>query len=267
MIKVVLLLLFPFFLYSKNLLLVSFPFESYFIKQISHDLIELTQISNEYSLIEKEFSKASLKRLSKSSIYFHFGLDIEKSYLKLLKEQNPKLTSVNMGFGIKKIKNNNKENVYVWTDPLLVRKVATNIYKALVKLDPLNKTTYEKNYKIFLLKLDNKFLSIKRKLYSHELYGIYVYNENWDYIAKRFRIDLYKKKKTYIKANEINKLAIYTKKNNIKKVLIDKYDKNDLVYTLSNNSNTDIIRHDIFDKSWDKSINLFIDEIIKTPTP
>ena len=266
MIKFILLLLFPLFLFSKNLLLVSFPFESYFIKQISGDLTEITQISNIYSTKEKRLSNSSLKRLSDSNIYFHFALDVEKSYLKLLKEKNPQLISVNMGFGIKKIKNDNKENPFIWTDPLLVRDISKNIYEALLKLDPVNKTTYTNNYNKFLLKLDNKFLDIKRKLYSKQLYGIYVYDKNWDYIAKRFRLDLYKKKKEYIKADKIEKLVSFTKKNNINKVLISINDKNDLVYTLSNNSSSTIIRHDIFNKSWDNTISLFISEITKTPT-
>lgn len=264
MIKIVLLLLFPFFLFSKNVLLVSFPFETYFIKQISNDLIDLTQISNTYTPIEKELSNASLKRLSKSKIYFHFGLDSEKNYAKLLSEINPNLKIVNMSSGIKKIKNDDKENLYVWTDPLLVRDIAKNIYEEIILIDPINKNTYHNNYNRFLNKLDNEFLKIKRKLYSTELSGIFVYDENWDYLAKRFRLDLYKKEKRYIKANEINELASYTVKNNIKKVLIDKNDKNDLVYTLSNNTNTQIIRHDIFDKTWDKNLNNFFDSITKT---
>jgi zinc transport system substrate-binding protein len=153
-----------------------------------------------------------------------------------------------MSKNIEKLKYNGKDNPYIWLDPILLREVAKNIYEALVEIDSFNQASYKVNYEKFLQELDDSFLKIKRKLQNSEIYNIFVFDESFDYFAKRFKINVYKKKKRILSASEIKTLTEQVKINDIKAIFTQ--DRQNISYakSLAGNSNILIKTYNLYEE-------------------
>jgi len=243
-----LLLLLPILLFSKFQITTTLPFEAHIIKKIGQNHIRIKTISNSYSNKPLELSASEISSLSNTKAYFNFSLDVEKKYEKIFLKVNNRLNIVNMSKNIKKIKYNGKDNLYVWLDPILLRDVAKNIYEALVKIDSFNKRKYEVNYKKFLQELDNAFLKTKRKLAQSEIYNIFVFDEKIDYFAKRFKINIYKKKKRILSASQIKALIEEVAANEIKAIFTQERENITFAKSLSGNSNISIKTYNIYEE-------------------
>lgn len=232
-----LLLLLPILLFSKFQITTSLPFEAHIIKQIGQNHIRIKTISNNFSNKILELTPTEISSLAGTRAYFNFGLGIEKKYEKIFLKSKEELNIVDMSKNIKKLKYQGKDNPYVWLDPILLREVAKNIYEALSKIDPYNKEDYKTNYNYFLNKLDASFLEIKKKLADSEIYNIFVFDEKFDYFAKRFKINKYIRRKRVLSASEIKPLVEFVEKNQIKVVFIEERKNINFAKSLSGNSN------------------------------
>lgn len=250
MIKILFLLLFPLFLFSKYQVVTYFPLESNIVKKIAQNEIRTREITNRFIPIYKELPYSEASRLSNAKIYFHFGLEVEKAYGKLLKERNPEIIEIDLSLGVQKLDN----NPYFWTDPFALRDVAKKIYETLVKYDKYEAEYYKKNYEKFLEEIDETFLKMKRKLASSDVYAIYVYDDYWEYFANRFRIKTFKRPKEHINITEIEKLIDFKNKENITKILFFEEKDHNVVLSLSSNLNIKAVEDDIFKDNW--QINL-----------
>ena len=246
----ILLLLFPLFLFSKNLVVTYFPLETHLVNKIAQKEVKIREITSRYVSTYKELPLSELSKLANTKIFFHFGLDIEKQYAEALLKYNPKLIVVDISSNIKKIKN----NPYVWTDPLNLRAVAKNIYDTLVEYDKSKESYYKENYEKFLDEIDQTFLKIKEKLNSCEVQYIYVFDDFWEYFAKRFGITTVFREKKNLNVAEVQQLNEYTKDKNIKKLLFSKDDKQDFITSLTKNLNISAIEDDIFVDLWQLNI-------------
>lgn len=235
-----LLLLLPLVLFSKFQVTTNLPFEAHIIKKIGQNHIRIKTISNNFSNKLLDLSPTEISSLANTKAYFNFSLEIEKKYEKLFFKANDKLNVVDMSKNIKTLKYNGKDNPYVWLDPILLRGVAKNIYEALVKIDSYNKDKYEVNYQNFLNELDEAFLKTKSKLAQSEIYNIFVFDETFDYFAKRFKINAYKKKKRILSASEIKPLITEVQAKEIKAIFTQ--DRQNISYakSLSGNSHMPI---------------------------
>lgn len=248
MYKILILLVLPLLLFSRLQLTTHMPFEAFIIKKIAQNHVRTWVLTTSYSDKTLDLKYSDLSKYAGTRAFLHFNLDIEKEYIKKLRKVNPKLQTVDMSAGINKLSFNGKENNYVWTDPILLRDIAKNIYGTLVEFDQYNKENYKRNYEIFLNELDESFLKIREKLYTSDLYNIYVFDEFWAYYANRFGINLYRRPKSIVSASQINDLVSYTNKNDIKAILVTK----DVTYTyaksIAGNANLFIKTNDIFNE-------------------
>jgi len=224
------------------------PFEAFLIKKIAENNVRIRTIAKDYSSKTKDLKYSEISRLSNSGIYLHFSLDVEKEYELMLRKVNPKLKSYDMSKGINKITKKGKVNNYVWTDPILLRDIATNIYNIIVELDSKNKEQYKRNYELFLDELDEIFLKAREKLYSSEIYNIYVFDDYWAYYAQRFGLNLYKRKKAIVKADEVTPIINYVDKNDIKAVLVAKDSTYNYARSISGYTKIAIKQNDIFNE-------------------
>ena len=243
-----LLLLLPILLFSKFQVTTTLPFEAYIIKKIGQNHIRIKTISNNFSNKVLELTPTEISYLANTKAYFNFSLEIEKKYEKLFLKTNNNLNVVNMSKDVKKIKYKGKDNLYVWLDPLLLRDVATNIYKALSKIDSFNKKKYEENYKKFLNDLDKSFLETKKKLAKSEIYNIFVFDERFDYFAKRFKINAYKKKKRILSASEIKPLLKEVNINEIKAIFTQERENISFAKSLSGNAHIPIKTYNVYEE-------------------
>lgn len=257
-----LFLLLPILLFSKIEVTTTLPFESFIVKQIGQQHIRIKEITNLYSSKIKNLNKKEISRLSNAKIYFNFGLNMEEKYGKILLKSNPNLIINDMSKGINKIEYNGKQNPYIWLDPILLRKVAKNIYVSLLNIDTFNKKKYKENYNLFLNKLDEVYLKTRKVLEKSENYNIFVYDEYFDYYAKRFKINLYKKEKKIQKSKDIKKLNSFAKTNQINLILIPQNDNIIMANSIASNLAIKIRKHDIFIESIFVNIKTLTDQFL-----
>ena len=246
MLKIIFILLLPLLLFSKIQVLTYFPLESHFINKIALNEVSTREISSRYLENYTELPPSEISRLASSKIFFHFGFDVEKKYARVLSEKNPNLIVVDISFNVNKIEN----NPYFWTDPLNLRAVAKNIYDTFVKYDKYKESYYRENYEKFLDEVDETFLKIKQKLNSCDVQHIYVFDNYWDYFAKRFGIVTTLREKKYLNISEVPKLIEFTKDKNVKKLLFSKGDNREYILSLTKNLNITAIENDIFSNTW-----------------
>lgn len=259
MFKIIFLLILPLFLFSKNYVLTYFPLETHLINKIAKNEIKTREISNRFISNYQELPYSEISRLSNAKIYFHFGLDVEKKFAEVLLKENPNLIVVDISSNVNKIDN----NPYIWTDPLNLRVVAKNIYDAFVKIDKYKEPYYKENYEKFLDEIDQTFLRVKQKLNSSEVQYIYVFDDFWEYFAKRFAISTIHREKRYLNISEIPQINEFSKNKNVTKLLFSKNDNQDFVTSLSKNLNLIAIEDDIFNDSWQLNIFNLVQNITK----
>ena len=131
-----------------------------------------------------------------------------------------------------------------------MRIVAKNIYDAFVKVDKYNEPYYKENYERFLDEIDQTFLKVKQKINSSEIEYMYVFDNFWDYFAKRFGIVTIQREKRYLSIAEIPKMTEFSRDKNIKKLLFSQYDNKDFILSISSNLNLQTIDDDIFNQQW-----------------
>ena len=246
MLKFFFILFLPLLLFSKIQVLTYFPLETNLINKIASQEIKTREISSRYLETYTELPQSELSRLSNSKIFFHFGLDVEKEYAKVLLKQNPNLIIADISSNVERINN----NPYIWTDPLNLRVVALNIYNEFVKIDKYKEPYYKENYNRFLDEIDETFLKIKQKLNANEIQHVYVFDNYWDYFAKRFRISTVYREKRYLNISEIPHINEFTRNKNIKKLLFSKNDNYDFIRSLSANLNIVSVEDNIFGDIW-----------------
>ena len=155
-------------------------------------------------LIFSQRSNLHKNEIYYSDVYFTLGSKKEKNYAEIFEKRNSYIKVIDLTTDIKKDIVNGEENPYIWTDPLLVRELVTNIYEELSTLKSYRKDFFKENYEKFLLELDKLFLSLKKRLERNEFYNIYVYDPYWHYFAKRFRLNLYYKENKYTSLDEVS---------------------------------------------------------------
>jgi len=244
--KIIFLLFFPLFLFSKVQILTYFPLETHIVKKIAQKEAVSREITNRYLAEFRKIPFSEISRLSNSKIYFHFGLDVEKQYENILKEKNPNLIIVDMSKDVDKINN----NLYIWMDPFSMRIVAKNIYEAFIEIDKDNKDFYKENYEKFLDEIDDTFLKIKQKMAGSDVTTIYSFDDYWDYFSNRFRVNIIKKEKKYLNITDVSTTLEFTQNKNIKKLLFYRGMDYNIALSLSNNLNVKIIEDDIFADKW-----------------
>ena len=250
MFKFLLILLFPLILFSKIQVVTYFPLETYLINKIGQKETKIREITSRYISTYQDLPQSEISRLSNGKVFFHFGLDVEKKYAELLLKENPNIIVMDISSNISKINN----NPYIWTDPFNMRIVAKNIYDAFVKLDKYKEPYYKENYERFLDEIDQTFLKVKQKMNSSEVEYIYVFDNFWDYFAKRFGIVTIQREKKYLSIAEIPKMSDFNKDKNIKKLLFSQNDNKDFILSISSNLNLQTIDDDIFNEQWQLNI-------------
>jgi zinc transport system substrate-binding protein len=148
---------------------VSIPPQSYFVQQIGKDLVDV------HVLVEAgadphtyEPKPQQMVALSKAVLYFAIGIEFETAKLAKITAVNPRMHVVHTDHGVMKLpidahghhnrKDNRGENhhqgsldPHIWLSPPLVMLQARSILTALQAVDPAHRSTYEANYRAFIL--------------------------------------------------------------------------------------------------------------------
>ncbi len=245
------------FVFAKPKVAVAIPPLDYIIQTITEKRFLVHSLYSENYLTEV-ISRKEVREITKNLVYLTLNLPKEKEPIKYLKAIS-KIDIVDVSKGITKIDN----NPYVWTDPLNFRVIVLNVYEEIIKLDTTNQEIYSKNLDKLLSEIDEIFLNTKKDIFTLENYNLYVFDEFWEYYAKRYRLNLFKRDKTYFDAKEIYETILFTREKSIKKLLIDPNDEQKLITFFTSNSETTAIKNNIFTRNWEASINQLTKDIIE----
>ncbi|RXK00163.1 hypothetical protein CRU98_03125 [Arcobacter sp. CECT 8986] len=243
------------FLFAQSKISVAIPPLQFIVEKIAKNHIFADSLFTE-NYFEDYPSKSHIRRLSYAPIYLSLNLKREKSYINDLNAISH-IKIIDVTKGIKKFDN----NPYLWMDPLNFRKITLNVYDEIIKLDSKNKKLYEANLNKFLKDIDGIFLSIKEQLFSLSSYNFYTFDDYWDYYAKRFRLNFYKRDKKTLTAKEISNTINFTRENGIKYFLIDPTDSKKVVDFFVKNSEAKPLVNNIFEKNWQANIFIFTQKI------
>ncbi len=248
------LLLFTTFLFSRDIITITYPFQEYFIKKIAYEKVYIKTVFLEDDDLSKIKDK-SFNNLAFTKYYFTQNLPIEKKIIDILKSKNNEIKVINLNKNIPKLKTENGlDNPYIWMDPILCREYAKNIYEQLVRMQEYNKEFFKINYEKFLKELDETYLYLKERIDKAEVYGFLAFNEKLDYFAKRFRLDVYHKENRVINLNEVSSFLEFSHEEHLRHIVLDLGNNYKIAQSYANYIDGKIIEVDVFERNWKISI-------------
>lgn len=138
--------------------------------------------------------------IANADLYFTIGVEFENVWLPKFTNLNGKMKIIDIADTVPKIQMKTSTHVHehhshegddphIWTDPKNVSIIAQNIYKALAKYDPENKSYYKTNLEVFLALTKDTDTEIK-KIFSSmkEKPTFMVFHPSWGYFAKAYQL-------------------------------------------------------------------------------
>lgn len=226
-----------------------FPLESAIVKKIAQNGANISEITHRYNTKKAELPKSALNKLSKAKLFIYFGLDIEKDYANILKNENSKIELIDLSLNIEKI----GDNPYFWTDPFNLKIAAKTIFETLVKIDPRNLNYYKKNLDSFNDELDEIFFTIMRSLNQSDIKSFFTLESHWDYFAKRFRLEVINKDKKIYTTKYLNEMESKYSEMKIKRVVYANQKDLAQVRKITKVLKAKSLDIDIFDEDWQTS--------------
>jgi len=251
----------PLFIFAKTSITVTHPIEKYFIEKIASKNIYVKVVfdrTRKFNLKNKDL----VESLASNQYYFKLNLEDEKLIEEKFKSINKDLKVIDISKNIEKLRTKtNKENPYIWFDPILVREIAKNIYEELARIRYYDRHVLKENYEKFLNEIDEVYLHIKRRLDNSEVYGFFVFNNQLDYFAKRFRLNIYHKENRYLNISEVPNIINLSEKEHIKHIVIEKNSLYAIGQSISGHINGKIVEVDIYSKNWKSNLYVFTRQI------
>jgi len=141
--------------------------------------------------------------IAKADLYFSIDVEFEDIWLPKFQNLNTKMRMVDLADGITKMNmakahddhDHNEhahegQDPHIWTDPANVKIIANNIYAALVKQDPNNKSYYKNNLDAFIAEIEKIHTQIKQILSTlRESRTFMVFHPSWGYFAKAYDLE------------------------------------------------------------------------------
>lgn len=185
---------------------VSIPPLAYFVERIGTNHISVeTLIDAGHDPHTYEPTPRKMMALAETDVYFSTGMPFEKQLLDKIKGSNPRLVIIETDKGTEKSTSSerNKQNdddgnltgsehseygsdPHIWLSPYLIKIQAENIFRGLVKLDPENSESYEKNYIYFIEELDIVHGKISKSLGPYRGRSFMVFHPAFGHFADAY---------------------------------------------------------------------------------
>lgn len=246
-------------LFAKPLITVSIAPQSFFVKQIAGDSVDINELilpnMDEHNL---DFKPSIIKKLEKSDIYFTIGLEFENLIIDKFKSNfnlNIIATSKNK-IHEHEHHHDHSHDPHIWLDPILVKDQINIIAKALIKQYPNNTKIYETNLIKFQKYIDDLDKEIKTILKNKKNTKFVVYHPSWDYFAKRYNLEQISIEVDgkEPKINDLKKLIMLIKKENINTIFIQPGFSQNAIKALAKENNIKLITLDHLARQWDKEL-------------
>ncbi|CAG37789.1 metal ABC transporter solute-binding protein, Zn/Mn family [Desulfotalea psychrophila] len=173
---------------------VSIPPQKFFIDSIAGGNVQVQIMVNPgANPITYEPKPSQMIALSRSIAYFSIGVPFEQAWLDRIRGVNSHMNLIPTDKGIKKRKMTAQHGAdgpgtdpHIWLSPRLVKVQALTIKDALIKLIPEKQSVFEKNYRTFLLQIDQLEQEIGASLLGQADKKFLVFHPSWGYFARDF---------------------------------------------------------------------------------
>lgn len=197
--------------------------------------------------------------LAASDIYVKVGspsFPFETKYFNDILKKNRKIIVVNMSDGVKY----RSGDPHVWVAPCTVKIAAENIYRALLKVDPLFKTYYKKNFESFLKDIKKLDRSIKNSLAGKKGYSFMVFHPAWGYFADEYKLNqiCVEKDGKAPSASYIRKMIDIARKKNIRVVFVQTGFDEGSAEVIAEETGGKIIHVDPLARDWLKNMEKIV---------
>ncbi|MCY6369781.1 metal ABC transporter solute-binding protein, Zn/Mn family [Clostridium ganghwense] len=176
---------------------VSIVPEETFVKAVGGNLIDVvTMIPSGQSPENFQPTPDLIEKFSKSELYFPIGVPTEKSsILPKAKDLNSDLKIVNLAKEVSKVYPDRefapeKRDPHIWLSPKRVKIMINIIKDELSKIDPNNKSVYEKNAGEYIQKLDKLDSDIKTSLTKLKNKTLIVYHPAFGYLCDDYGLEM-----------------------------------------------------------------------------
>jgi len=179
--------------------------QKYFVEKIGGDLVDVAvMVAPGASPHTYEPKPKQMVALAKTNIYFAIGVPFETTWLEKIASTNPKMLVVHTEADIKKIPmkvhhhegrgleqhHRDIKDPHVWLSPPLVMIQARNILQVFLKVDPANRSVYEKNYNNFIKELVVLDAEIRGALKGKGRdVEFMVFHPAWGYFAQAYGLE------------------------------------------------------------------------------
>jgi zinc transport system substrate-binding protein len=157
--------------------------QKYFVQRIAGDLADVSvMVGPGDSPATYEPMPRQMDALSKARVYFRIGVPFEQVWMTRLAAANPSMLIVDTAAGIERP----GKDPHVWTDPMLVKRMAARIRDAFIGLDPAHAADYRLNYSAFAADLDALDAEIRTRLAPYKGRAFLVFHPSWSYFARAY---------------------------------------------------------------------------------
>ena len=198
---------------EKLAVFVSIVPQKYFVEKIGGDFVDISvMVKPGANPATYEPKPQQMIRLSRTKIYFAIGVPFERVWLKKIAVVNAAMRVVHTDAGIDKLpmgyhSHSEKEeehhtqqiqpdentqrqheslDPHIWLSPPLVKQQADAIFKALVRVDPVNRVNYERRYKNFTKELGEIHKALASIFDGKDSLEFIVFHPSWGYFAHTY---------------------------------------------------------------------------------
>lgn len=254
-----------------------------FVKAIGKDKVEITTMIPT-GMVPHNFKpqKEDLSNLKTAKLFVYNGMGLGEWVDEALKEVNNKeLIVVEASKGVKSLENPKTKALeyygsydpHTWLSLKNAQITSKNIKDALVKVDPMNRDYYEKNYDNFFAELDNLYTEYKHRFSEVHKKVVLTGHPAFAYLCKEFGLKQESIEKFITSSKpskeEINKLHDFLKDNSIKVILLENGASTDIINTLEKDLGVEVettycMEKREEDKNYVDSMRINLDNIYKS---
>lgn len=192
---------------QKPIVTVTIAPQRYFAEKIAGDKFEIhTMVPYGSSPESFDPSPGALVNLSNSKAYFKIGyIGFELAWMDKLQRNTPGMKVYDNSEGIELLENEDHNcsdpshhhevdqviDPHIWSSPANGKKIAANMLKAFVELDPDNRSYYEQNYAELLKEIQQTTDSIDGMLRDQEGDTFVIYHPSLTYLAHDYGLHQY----------------------------------------------------------------------------
>ncbi len=207
----VLMYFFPFSASAQKTVFVSILPQKFFVQQISGNLLNIeVMVQPGASPATYEPKPSQMRKLAASSMYFAIGVPFEKAWLSKIAQINEDMVIIHTDAGITKTAMTEENELigehhdveidhsshdhsgldpHIWLSPVLVKKQADTIRKALIELLPEKIATLNANYSNFSDKIDSLHHELQTLLNDKKGMHFMVFHPSWGYFAREYGLE------------------------------------------------------------------------------